>query len=50
MALCSVVPVTMGPASLILNIFVATIAFMQFYRAGRFSRPIIWPVAIAPSP
>ena len=43
MALFSVAPETMRPASLTLNIFVATIAVVQYYRAGCFSWSIFWP-------
>jgi uncharacterized membrane protein YfcA len=50
MALFNVAPETMRPASLTLNIFVATIALVQFYRAGCFSRSILWPFALASIP
>lgn len=50
MALFSIAPETMRPASLTLNIFVATIAFVQFYRAGCFSWSILWPFALASIP
>ena len=50
MALFSVAPETMRPASLTLNIFVATIALVQFYRAGCFSWSILWPFALASVP
>jgi uncharacterized protein len=49
-ALFSVAPETMRPASLTLNIFVATIATVQFYRAGCFSWSIFWPFAVASIP
>lgn len=49
-SLFSVAPDTMRPASLTLNIFVATIATVQFYRAGCFSWSIFWPFAVASIP
>lgn len=49
-ALFSVAPDTMRPASLTLNIFVAAIATVQFYRAGCFSWSIFWPFAVASIP
>src|SRR5262245_30930017 len=50
MALFSIAPDTMRPASLTLNIFVATIGLIHFYRAGRFSWSILWPFAVASIP
>jgi uncharacterized protein len=50
MALFSVAPEAMRPASLTLNIFVATIGLVQFCRAGRFSWSILWPFALASVP
>jgi uncharacterized membrane protein YfcA len=50
MAFFSVAPETMRPASLTLNVFVATIGLVQFYRAGRFSWSILWPFAVASVP
>jgi uncharacterized membrane protein YfcA len=50
MALFSVAPETMRPASLTLNIFVASIGAVQFYRAGCFSWSIFWPFALASIP
>lgn len=50
MALFSVAPETMRPASLTLNIFVATIATVQYARAGCFSWQIFWPFALASIP
>jgi uncharacterized membrane protein YfcA len=50
MALFGLAPETMRPASLTLNIFVATIGLVQFYRAGRFSWSIFWPFAVASVP
>jgi uncharacterized membrane protein YfcA len=50
MALFSVSPETMRPASLTLNIFVATIGTIRFYRAGCFSWSILLPFALASVP
>jgi uncharacterized membrane protein YfcA len=50
MALFNIAPDSMRPASLTLNIFVATIAVVQFYRAGCFSWSILWPFAVASVP
>jgi uncharacterized protein len=50
MALFNVAPETMRPASLTLNIFVATIGTVQFYRAGCFSWSILLPFAMASVP
>ncbi|MGD9632121.1 MAG: sulfite exporter TauE/SafE family protein [Pirellulales bacterium] len=49
-ALSNMAPETMRPASLTLNIFVATIATVQFYRAGCFSWSILWPFALGSVP
>ena len=50
MALFSVAPATMRPAALILNVFVATIGTIRFYRAGRFSWSLFWPFALTSVP
>lgn len=50
MALFGVAPETMRPAALILNILVASIASVRFYRAGYFCWPIFWPFAVASVP
>ncbi len=50
MALASVASQTMRPAAFILNIFVAGIAAIQFYRAGHFAWRIFWPFAAASIP
>ncbi len=50
MALCGVAPAVMRPTALVLNILVATIATVQFYRAGCFSFPRFWPFAVASLP
>ncbi len=50
MALCGVAPAVMKPSALVLNVLVAAIATVQFYRAGRFSFPLFWPFAVASVP
>jgi uncharacterized membrane protein YfcA len=50
MALVGVSPATMKPTALMLNIMVASIATLQFYRAGCFSWRLLWPFAIASIP
>lgn len=50
MALCGVAPASMRPSALVLNILVATIATIQFYRAGCFAWDRFWPFAIASVP
>ena len=50
MALLGLSPETMKPTALVLNILVATIATVQFYRAGYFSWDTFWPFAISSIP
>ena len=50
MALMGVAPAVMKPTALTLNIFVATIATVKFYRAGCFSWSLLWPFAVASIP
>jgi uncharacterized protein len=50
MALFGIAPLVMRPAALTLNILVATIATVQFYRAGCFSWRILLPFAAASAP
>jgi hypothetical protein len=50
MALVGVAPAVMKPTALTLNILVATIATVKFYRAGCFSWEILWPFALASVP
>jgi len=50
MALMSVDAVVMRPTALTLNVVVATIAFVQFARAGHFSWRLFWPLAVASIP
>lgn len=50
MALVGLTPHVMKPTALSLNIFVATIATVRFYRADCFSWAIFWPFAITSIP
>jgi uncharacterized membrane protein YfcA len=50
MALFGLQPQVMKPTALSLNILVATIAAIKFYRAGHFSWKIFWPFAVASIP
>ncbi len=50
MALFGLAPDVMKPTALTLNILVATIATVQFYRAGYFSWKTFWPFAISSIP
>jgi uncharacterized membrane protein YfcA len=50
MALISLAPAEMKPLALTLNIMVATIATVKFYRAGYFSVPLLVPFAVASIP
>jgi uncharacterized membrane protein YfcA len=50
MALFAVSPAVTRPTALILNVFVASIAFVQFYRAKSFDWRIFLPFAVASVP
>jgi uncharacterized protein len=50
MALFSVAPEVMKPTALILNIAVALITTVRFYRAGYFSWPLLWPFVVSSVP
>ncbi len=50
MALFGVATSVMKPTALTLNILVATIATVKFYRAGCFSWRLLWPFALASIP
>ncbi len=50
MALFGVAPQVMKPVALTLNILVASIAFVKFYRAKCFSWPTFWPFAVGAIP
>ncbi|MEZ4795436.1 MAG: sulfite exporter TauE/SafE family protein [Flavobacteriaceae bacterium] len=50
MALFSFSPEVMKPTALLLNLFVAAIAFFHYYQSGYFSWKAFWPFAIASIP
>ena len=50
MAFFAVTPEVTRPTALTLNLFVASIATVQFYRAGHFSWRLFWPFAVASIP
>ena len=50
MALVGVAPGVMKPTALVLNILVAVIATVKFYRVGAFSWRLFWPFAVASMP
>ncbi|MEW6567020.1 MAG: sulfite exporter TauE/SafE family protein [Chloroflexota bacterium] len=50
MALLGVSPEVMKPTALVLNILVATVASLKYYRAGCFSWRLFWPFALTSIP
>jgi uncharacterized protein len=50
MALFGLAPAVMKPTALVLNILVASIATVQFYRAGYFDWKTFWPFALGSIP
>jgi uncharacterized protein len=50
MALFGLTPNVIRPTALLLNILVATIGSVQFYRAGHFSWKLFWPFALLSIP
>src|SRR5438105_15903399 len=50
MGLFSFTPEVMKPTALALNIIVAAIATLKFYRAGLFNWDLFWPFAMASIP
>src|SRR5947207_15365900 len=50
MALFGMAPLVMKPTALVLNILVALIGTIRFYRAGFFSWRTFWPFAVASIP
>ena len=50
MGLYSFAPTVMKPTALALNILVAAVATLKFYRAGLFSWRLFWPFAVASVP
>ncbi len=50
MSLLGLAPTVIKPTALVLNIIVATIGTIQFYRAGHFSWDLFWPFALLAIP
>lgn len=50
MAFFAVAPEVTRPTALVLNLFVASIGAVQFFRAGHFSWKVFWPFAVASIP
>ncbi|MGY4385010.1 putative membrane protein YfcA [Pedobacter sp. UYP24] len=50
MALFAVAPAVMKPTALLLNLFVSSTSFIQFYRGGHFKWKLFWPFALASIP
>lgn len=50
MAFLSVAPTVTRPTALVLNLFVASIGAIQFYRAGHFAWSLFWPFAVTSIP
>jgi len=50
MAIFAVTPAVMKPTALLLNLFVSSTSFTQFYRAGHFRWKSFWPFALASIP
>ncbi|MHA4895321.1 sulfite exporter TauE/SafE family protein [Pedobacter sp. PWIIR3] len=50
MALFAVAPAVMKPTALLLNLFVSSTSFLQFYRGGHFRWKLFWPFALASIP
>jgi uncharacterized membrane protein YfcA len=50
MAIAGISPSIMKSSALILNLFVAGVAFSSFYRAGHFKLKVLWPFAVASMP
>jgi uncharacterized protein len=50
MTLCSLAPATIRPIALMLNILVAIIGSIQFWRAGHFNWALFWPFALLSIP
>jgi len=50
MTLAGFAPDRIKPLALLLNVLVASIASVQFYRAGHFSWNLFWPIALLSAP
>ncbi len=50
MSVCNLTPEVIKPTALVLNVLVATLATVQFWRAGHFSWRLFWPFAVLSAP
>jgi len=50
MAIFAISPAVMKPTALLLNLFVSSTSFIQFYRGGHFKWKMFWPFAVASIP
>jgi len=50
MAIFAVSPAVMKPTALLLNLFVSSTSFIQFYRGGYFRWKIFWPFSVSSIP
>lgn len=50
MAFAGIAPEVMRPAALVLNVLVASIATLKYFRVGAFSWKLFWPFALASIP
>lgn len=50
MTLLGVAPAVIKPTALLLNLFVSSVSFIQFYRAGHFRWGTFWPFALSSIP
>ena len=50
MSVCNLTPEVIKPTALVLNVLVATLATVQFWRAGHFSWGLFWPFALLSVP
>jgi uncharacterized membrane protein YfcA len=50
MAIFAISPLIMKPTALLLNLFVSSVSFIQFYRGSHFRWRIFWPFALASIP
>jgi uncharacterized membrane protein YfcA len=50
MAIFAISPAVMKPTALLLNLFVSSTSFTQFYRGGHFKWKTFWPFALASIP
>jgi hypothetical protein len=50
MSLAGLAPGVIRPTALLLNVLVALLASVQFWRAGHFSWPLLWPFALLAVP